>query len=523
MGYVQIGPAGELGVIKDLSSRDMKANAWTDGRNIRFRDNMAFQFLGHGEIYPGCPVIPYHVLPVNLNGARYWIEAGLNKVYVVSGATGSIVYTNITRTDLYGVDVDYDAEPNSWTSTTLGGIPILNPGNTVDPPQRWAPGLTNKLVNLDNWPANTFCRSMRAFKNHLVALNVTENGNRYPHMVRWSHPADPGTLPVSWAVDDPAFDGGSFNLGDAEDEIIDGLQLRDSLIVYKASSIYRLDYVGPPYIFQATKVLGTSGAMNRNCIVELDGVHLVLTNQDVLIHDGQTGRSILDKKARRDLFANIDTAGMYRCFVVKNPFWNEAWVCYPSPGATACDKALVYNYAEGTVTYRDIPNLNHANFGQVEEGASQPWGADSSTWASDSTIWNVPEYTPDAARVLAGSADRKLYLMDSSTTFDGVLPAAYLERRGLQFGGPTQRNSIRSVIPNIRGTAGATVNIQVGFAQNAYDDPTYSAAVPFTIGTTKRVDMFVEGPYVALKFSTGTADEWRLDSLAVDVRLSGEW
>jgi hypothetical protein len=31
-----------------------------------------------------------------------------------------------------------------------------------------------------------------------------------------------------------------------------------------------MDYIGT-YVFRFSKVLGTSGAMNRNCIIELDG------------------------------------------------------------------------------------------------------------------------------------------------------------------------------------------------------------------------------------------------------------
>lgn len=522
MAFVPIGPAGEVGVNKDLSSKLLKQNAWTDALNVRFLDGMAFQFLGHGEVYPGAAVVPFHVLPVMVAGARYWIYAGLNKVYAVVGAATGTVHTNITR-QTASVDVDYAATPNSWTSTIIGGIPVLNPGNKVDPPQRWNLNTASRLATLDNWPASTFCKSLRSFKNQLVALNITESGTDYPYMVWWSSLADPGSVPNSWVYNNPAFDGGRFDLSEGYDAIIDGLQLRDSLMIYKESSVYRLDYVGGAFINNSSKVLGTSGAMNRNCIVELDGFHLLLTNQDVVIHDGQTATSALDKQTRRTLFRSIDSENYYRSFVVKNPFLNEVLICYPQAGSTYPDMALVWNYVDRTTSFRSILSLNHANFGPVEVGSSTPWDGDDAPWASDTTLWNAPEYTPDAARVLMASSDQKLFLLDSSTSFNGALPNAYLERRGLSFGAPEKRSLIKGVIPHIQGQVGATVMIQVGASDDPYADPVYGDPVEYVIGSTIRADLFAEGRYIAIKFLTGTAYEWRLDSYELDVTQSGVW
>lgn len=522
MAFVSIGPAGAIGVNKDLSSKDLKPAAWTDALNIRFLDSMAFQFLGHGEVYRGCPEIPFHVAPVTLAGARYWLHLGLNKTFAVSGATGSVVHTPLTR-QTASVDVDYAATPNSWTSTQIGGIPILNPGNAVDPPQMWDMNLAHRMTALTDFPASTYCKSMRSFKNQLVALNITEGGQEYPFMVWWSNLADPGSVPTSWAYDDPAFDGGRFDLAEGYDAIIDGLQLRDSLMIYKESSVYRLDYVGGAFINQSSKVLGTSGAMNRNCIVELDGVHLLLTNQDVVIHDGQSATSALDKQTRRTLFRSMDSQNYPRSFVVKNPFLNEVMICYPQAGSTYPDRALVWNYSDRTSSFREIPNLNHAGFGPLEVGISQPWDSDDSPWSSDATLWNAPEYSPDAARVLMASNDQKLFLLDSSTTFDGVLPQAVLERRGLSFNPPERRSLIRSVRPHISGQVGATVLVYVGHADDPYADPTYGDPVEYVIGSGINVNFMVDGRYIAVKFASGTAYEWRLDSYEIDAVPSGIW
>jgi hypothetical protein len=589
MSLVPVKGTGQFGVNKDLSSSELPINAWTDCKNIRFLDGYAWQFYGHGEIYASPPVIPYHVMPVTVAGVRYWLYTSNAKMYVVNSAA----HTNITR-----VAGDYAATKNSWTSTVLGGIPIIN--NGVDAPQMWMLSLASPAIALSNWPVNATCASMRVYKNSLIALDVTappaiaitsitrvgttatltttaahglSNGNtvrivgalpaqyngtyviggaagstftytmasdpgasaspvgflyggtpvRRPYMVKWSHPADPGTVPSTWEVTDTTKDAGEIDLSDGYGYIIDGLALRNSFMIYKTDGVFRLDYTGGIFVYNNQKVLGMSGALNKNCIVEIDGSHFCVTGFDVVIHDGNQAVSILDKQSRRYLFQNIDATNSYLTFVFKNPFLNEVFICYPSIGATSCDKAMVWNWVDKTISFRDIPNLNHAAYGALETGLSQTWDSDPAPWGSDVTLWNSAEFTPDVARVVMGSDDTKLYQLDSSATFNGVFPDAYLERKGLSFDAPDSIKIIRGIRPRITGTTGATVLISVGSSNEPYEEPTYTEAVPFTIGTTVSCDLFCTGRYMAIKFASGTAYQWRLDSYTVDVVLAGKW
>lgn len=516
---IPVKNVGAIGVVKDLSQHELPINAWSDSQNIRFLDGYAYQFYGHGQVYGTPSIVPHHIFPVMVGSARHWIYAGLAKVYDVTITAGSAVHTNITR-QTAGNDVDYTGAANAWTSTVIGGIPVLNPGNTTDPPQFWA--LTGKLAALTNWPATTYCAAMRSFKNYLIALNVTKGSTNYPFMVKWSHPAVPGALPSTWNEADTTKDAGESDLAEGHDHIIDGLQLRDSFMIYKESSIWRMDYTGGPYVFRFTKVLGTSGAMNRNCIVEVDGVHFVLTGSDVIVHDGQQPVSVLDKQARRWMFQNIDVDGSSKCFVFKNPFLNEVYACFPSIGATVPDLALVWNYRDKTVSFRDIPNLNHANFGTVDNTLGGTWAADSDPWASDLTLWNGPDFTPNTARVLMASNDTKLYMLDASASFDGTIPSAYLERRGLSFDDPESMKLVKGIRPRFTGNTGDTVKVYVGATDDPWAEPTYTE-MTHTIGTTISNDCLVSGRYIAIKFATGTAYQWRLDSYDIDVEKMGNW
>lgn len=516
MPIIRVPAVGEVGVIKDLSMHELGNNAWTDASNIRFMDGSAYQFFGHGEVYNTPAFAPQYVMPVNVSGNRYWIYATAGKTYAVTNTSGTTTHTDITHaTPRTGV-------VNNWTGCILGGIPILNTGDASKVPMYWDLNLANKFVDLANWPANTYCKSLRSYKNFLVALNVTKSGSNYPYMVKWSHPADPGSLPVSWDIADTTKDAGESDIAEGQDPIIDGMQLRDSFMIYKESSIWRMDYVGGVYVMRFSKVLGTSGAMNRNCIVEVDGFHVVLTGSDVIVHDGQTATSVLDKQTRRYLFQNIDATNRGLAFVFKNPFLNEVFICYPSLGATSCDKAIVWNYKDRTVSFRTLPNLNHANFGPVDNSLAGNWNQDADPWGSDLTAWNGPDFTPDTARVIMASADTKLYMLDASASYNGVAPSAYLERRGLSFGAPEAIKLIKGIRPRITGNVGDTVTVKIGASDDPYADPTYTT-MTHTIGSTVANDCLVAGRYIAVRIESGSAYQFRLDSYDLEVEQQGRW
>jgi hypothetical protein len=513
MTIVRVAGAGSVGVNKDLSQHELPIQAWTDARNIRFVAGSAAQATGYRELYPGAPAVPFHVMPLDVLGVRTWLYAGAGKLYTVGDGA---VHSNITR-QTSGADVDYNAQRNSWSSCLLGGIPVLN--NGVDVPQQWL--LTGRATALSAWPADHTAGVIRTYKNSLIALNITKNGVNRPFLVKWSHPADPGSVPVTWDIADATKDAGENDLSEGYDPIVDGLTLRDSFLIYKESSVWRMDYTGGPFVYRFAKVLGTSGALARNCIAEIDGLHFVLSSSDCIVHDGQQARSVLDKQSRRELFQRIDPAHADQCFVFINRLYNEVWACYPTQGNVVCNEALVWNYVDKTVAFRDLPGINHGACGAVEDTTGSTWSSDAGSWDNDTTRWDASGSSLNRALCVLAGDTPKLYLLDSGATFDGAPASALLERVGLSLGAPEKIKLLSRLRPRISGTAGKTVLVSLGSADDAFGAVTWQAAVPFVIGQTVSVDALVAGRYLAVRFATGSAPAWRLDSYDLDVIEAG--
>lgn len=516
MPIINIGRPGEIGVIKDITGHELPLNAWTDCSDITFLDGHAAQSDGYGEIFASPSFTPQYVFPIQITGISYWIYLSAAKAYIVTTAGGVTTYTDLTHaTPLTGLI-------NEWTSTLLSGIPVINAGNDSDYPAAWDLNLANNFVDLSNWQANTYCKSMRSFKNILIALNLTISGTNYPYMVKWSHPADPGSLPSSWDETDATKDAGQFDLAEGYDYVVDGLQLRDSFVVYKQYSTWAMYYTGGNEIFTVRKIFG-HGILNRNCVVEHDGQHIVITPADVIIHDGNTSQTILDKHTRRYLFDDIEPDYRSRVFLFKNPALNQIFVCYPKLGSSNCDKALVWNYVDNTSSFRTLPEINHGNYGPVNESVlGELWSQDSNPWSSDLTSWSTGVSTAANNSVVMASNQTKLFLLDSTSTYDGAAAASYLERRGLSFDAPQNIKYLRRIRPRIKGTDGQTVIVKAGQCDDPYNDPTYESQT-FTIGTSITCDFLVCGRYIAVRFESGTAASFQLNSYDVEVEEAGKW
>lgn len=517
----RVPTCGSAGVNKDLSRHDLPISVWTDARNVRFMNGSAWSFYGHASVYGAASVVPYHLLPLTVKGTRYWIYCGLNKIYAVTSSGGVATHTNLTPQSA-GVDLVLAGAQNTWTSTVSGGIPVVNPGNG-GPPLQWNGNIASRFATLSAWPSNMECKSIRSFKGFLVALNIKKGANEYPYMVKWSTPAVPGAVPSSWYELDPTIEAGEIDIAEGNDVIVDGMQLRDSFMIYKERSIWRMDYVGVPDVFSFHQVLGLSGAMNRNCIVEVDGWHFVLTGSDVIVHDGQTSRSVLDRKTRRHLFQSIDVNGLSKCFVFKSPFTNEVFVAYPSIGSETCNEAMVWNYIDQTVSFKDIPSLTHAECGPVPSGLVQTWDSDSDPWSADVSSWGGPDFSPDSERVLMAPNTPALYLLDASAAQGGAQVEFFLERAGLSLDAPEHIKLITSIRPRIIGNTGQTVNIRVGGQSDPWSAPEWSDPIPFVIGESVSADCFVSGRYLAIRFESGTAFQVRIDSYDVEYELAGKW
>lgn len=508
MAWVEIRNFDQIGLISDQPARSLPINAITSITNVGFSNGKLTKLLGYDTVYGTPTVAPYHLQhTVTAEGFPWVIYCGLNDVYTFYSNT----HTKITRT----LSAYAATSNNSWTSTILGGIAIVN--EDVNVPQ-YTTSPTTQLQNLTNWASSWTCASIRSFREFLVALDMTEGGTNYPQKLRWSHPADPGSVPSSWDETDTTKDAGTKAFSETPGILIDQLPMGSMNVIYKSDSAYAMQYVGGQFVFSFNKLFDI-GIMGRNCVAEVEGQHIFMAETDIYIHSGGRPQSLLHKKIRDEIFSNMDHAYRQRCRVFADTNNKQVWFLIPTNGTGWLDTAWIWNWRENTWGKMSIPNLTSISVGG-EVDSSQAWDSDTSTWDSDNTVWSNIRNV--AAQVLLGSAlNTKLYQGNYLYQAEGVNFTAEAERVGIDFGDPNSIKVIKKVRPHFVGmTNGTQVTVSIGKQDTPEGTVTWSDHT-YTIGQENEIWPLVRGRYIAWKASMSANDTMELESLEMDVVKNG--
>lgn len=519
---IEIDDIASVGVVKDTPAHQLPPEAWTSGENIRFNDDSVARCSGEQAIFGTPGVAPYFAQFITSASQPWWLYAGLAKIYVYDGST----HTNITRQTV-GVDVNYNATGAAdWNGTILGGIPILN--NGIDVPQYWASYLTTqKMQNLPNWTAGMTAKVVRAFGPYLLACNITLAGVVKPHDVRWSKPADPGSVPGSWDIADPSTNAGTVSLPDGDSGLImDALPLQGRFYVYKENGVWRFRNVGGRFIFDEDSIFENIGLLSTRCVaITGDGQrHFFVSNDNIYVHDGNKAVPLLNKKMRRYLFNQIDVSNFRNSFVFVNSVRDEGYFCYPSTGNLSPNRALIVNYNTGATTERDM-DFVHATIGTVQTSDTETWASTVGTWDTDNSPWSVSNRRK---LVLSKASNTKFLQLDLSTQRDGSDFTGTLQRTSLGVVGRKRNGDwiedfeTRKLVTRIwLKMNGGPVNIRLG-GQDVPNGPiSWSAAKSFNPSTQKFCDIVAEGAAISVEIS-GAVD-WQLDGYKLDMVTLGNF
>ena len=531
MALIPVNNVGEVGIVKDINPWELPPNVWSDGNNVRAEHGAITKSPGYAEVMATCPIVPLYITNLNTAADNYWIVAGTAAIHVYKDSNDT--WYNITRSSgAYNAT----AEEN-WTSTVLGGILVM--ANGYDDPQFWAltngePSTSTLMADLTNWPADTECYSMRAFRSFLVALNINDSSGAsdvgYPRLVKWSTEAATQTVPSSWDETSATVDAGEYELADTRGAILDGLPLRDTFMIYKDDSIYSMTYVGTPFIFAFRQLSPSVGALTKNCVAEFDGGHFFFGNGDIYINDGQKVTSILPHKIRDYVFDFIDGDQYKKSFVVADYGNTEMWACFPTAENTSnqCNKAVVWNWTNKAFTLRDIPNLSHIGYGSIADPNSfTTWAAATGiTWSAALGAWSQTWSTVENVLVMAGLTDTKIYRNASGNQEDTTDMTSYIERTGMSMGaqGQEDRTSvkrIKAIWPRMEVSGANTVNVYVGTQMSTEEGVTWTSAYTFNPDSQSKVSCRASGKLYGVKFeSTGDFD-WRLDGYDIELDDAG--
>lgn len=466
---------------------------------------------------------------------------GFDRVFIANEDGKVYRYAGGTTEDVTAVGFAAGSTGTPWTSAFLGDVLYIN--RTSHVPRYWGP-VSTKLENLPNWDANWRCGSLRAFKDFLVAINVSKAGASYPSMVKWSDLTLAGQVPGSWDHTVTTNSAGENILGELNSPLIDGVSLRDVFILYSETQVWLMEHSGGQEIFRFRKVFNEGGIINHNCAIEVEGKHFVFGVNDIYVHDGTSKQSIADDRVKDFVFRTMNVKMSDRFFVHHNPNLNEVLFCYVSGdpdvkfvGPTRCNKAAVYNYSNNTWGFMDLPNvasMTSANLDQVMTyaNATMSYEKIGGTYYGQEDSYQSHNVAVSAPLTTGGITASKLYGLDPMD--NGSLAyeldtegyaSAYVERIGLDLddvgGDLVGFKLLRRIYPQVTIYRSIPLQIQVGASETPSGNVVWDEKQAFDPYTNYKIDTRVSGRYLALRFFVDTPADFEISGFDADVTTAG--
>jgi hypothetical protein len=332
--------------------------------------------------------------------------------------------------------------------------------------------------------------------------NQKDETTQDPMLIRWS---DQESV-VDWA---PSItnQAGYVRLSHGA-EIITAIQTRQEIVVWTDSTLYSLQYLGPPYVW-GTQLLGDNiSILGQNSVAQASGVVYWMGTDKFYSYDGRV--NTLDCNLRKFIYQDINLGQNQQVFASTNEGFNEVWFFYCSANSYVVDKYVVYNYLEKVWYYgtmgrtawldsglRDYPiaatynyNIVNQEYGNDDNETGTPAAIDAYISSSEFDIGDghnfgfVWRMLPDLT--FSGS--------DASPTPQITMTLYPMQNSGSGTGTP--------VAANVSKLTGASYTITEGF--------------------TGQVFTRVRGRQMILKVgSNQLGTQWQLGATRIDIRPDG--
>ena len=282
-------------------------------------------------------------------------------------------------------------------------------------------------------------------------------------------------------------------------EIIGGLSAREETLIWTDSSLYSMQFVGPPYTFgvnlvnQGVGLVGPKAAVNTPI-----GVYW-MDQKGFYSYDGSV--SPIPCSVHYYVFSDFNVGQAYKVFGFLNKQFSEVGWFYPSGSSTEIDRYVTYNYQEGVWSY-----------GQLTRYA----------WI-DQDVTSYPRAT----------YNNYLYKHETGNDDDGSpMDNVYIESSDFDIDDGEFISFVRNVIPDIKFTGDGGSDQTINFVMKSRNYPGESLSTDTTqtvTSSTTKLNTRIRARQAVLRIEsdddgssgTRTGVGWRLGDTRLDIRPDG--
>ena len=267
-------------------------------------------------------------------------------------------------------------------------------------------------------------------------------------------------------------------------QIMCAAQGRGNTVIITDTDCHSATYVGPPYIYQFSRVGTHCGAVSRKSAVSTDRGVFWYGQENFFVYDGNTV-NVLPCDVHDYVFGDFNTSQQSKVWGMVNGSHQEIWWFYPSNDATECDRYVAYDFME-----------RHWLVGELSRTSGISRG--------------VFAY-PIMANKLANSSD----LMDHEVGHNYDSATVFAETGPISLGSGDQIAKVNSVIPDEK-TQG---DVQMTFKTRFYPNETERSHGPFD--PTNPTSLRFSGRQFRMRVEQDQAVDWRVGIMRVNAIAGG--
>ena len=286
-------------------------------------------------------------------------------------------------------------------------------------------------------------------------------------------------------------------------QIIGGIRARQEILIWTDTSLYSLQFIGPPLTFGLNLINEGVGLIGPNAAVNSPAGIFWMDRKGFYVYNGSVQN--IPCSVHSYVFDDINEEQNFQFFGFLNRQFNEVGWFYSSSDSNLPDRYAVFNYVD-----------NVWSIGQLDRTA----------WI-DEGIENNPR--------AAGAASSSYYIYDHETGNDAdgsPMTNVYIESGDFDIGEGEEFQFIRRMIPDVKftGTGGSGQQINTVLKTRNYpgDSLATDSTSAFTATTTK-IDMRARARQAVVRFeSDDDASEgiqlgvgFRVGGTRLDLRPNG--
>jgi hypothetical protein len=290
----------------------------------------------------------------------------LNQEYQISLVTGTNTY-EITAKDTSDATVTANSSDSGNGGSGTDGVYLLNSGLDVFVESTgwgvgtWGAGawvenngLSTRAVDLSTTsganlvPTKALQVITSETDRHLLVLGAdpisgsSRTGTLDPMLIAFSDQENPLEFePLSTNT------AGSLRLSSGS-SIIGGLKARQEILIWTDTSLYSMNFIGPPLTFALNLINEGAGLIGPKAAANSPKGVFYMSKKGFYFYNGSVQK--IPCSVQDHVFSDLDESQAFKCFAGLNEEFSEVWFFYPSitDNETEISRYVIYNYEENS-------------------------------------------------------------------------------------------------------------------------------------------------------------------------------